>query len=365
MGWLFQVGKVMGLPTVIDLFAGAGGVSTGLKRAGYDVVAAVENDRFAARSFAANHPEVRLYQRDIRTLDPRDILRDVGIENGGIDVVTACPPCQGFSTLGKLQRDDARNDLVLDVWRFVRELRPAVVMLENVPGLAGDDRLTALLRRMRAVGYSAREWVVDANDFGVPQRRRRLIVIGVLDARKHAISLPMTLHELVPVRSGLTAGSVFQALEKIDLSRDPLHKPRNHTSAVRARIMAVPVGGTRFDLPIEHQLPCHRRMANRSASGAYGRIRLGEPAPTMTTRCASASCGAFVHPTEHRAISLREAAMIQTFPVNYKFAGHRADIERQIGNALPSALAESLGVGIGRLLEARGRSWSAQVEALR
>lgn len=135
---------------------------------------------------------------------------------------------------------------------------------------------------------------------------------------------------------------------------DPLDAHRKPTGQVLERIKAVPVNGTRFDLPPELQLACHKKLAGgkerRSASTAYGRLRLDEPAPTMTTRCTTPACGRFIHPTEHRGITLREAAILQTFPVTYQFSGHYGAIERQIGNAVPVQMAKALGFVVASVL---------------
>lgn len=337
--------------TAIDLFCGAGGVTTGLKLAGYEVVAAVESDDAAAASYSANHSDVTLKRDDIRAVDPDELREELGIKRGELDLLTACPPCQGFSTLGKGDQDDERNNLILTIWDFVKTFRPRAVILENVPGLARDSRLEDLLRKLRAVGYGANHWIVDAADFGVPQRRKRLIVIAALGRKK--FQFPVRLEDELPAdyTTTRTPASVFAVLPAAKQSSgDPLHVERRHSDSVKRRIETIPVGGNRFDLPEEHQLECHRRLKSRNATGPYGRIKLHQPAPTMTTRCTTASCGAFVHPTEHRSITLREAALLQSFPPKYEFRGKYDEIERQIGNALPAELGHGLGLVVSNLL---------------
>jgi len=329
------------VPTAVDLFAGAGGATTGLRQAGFRVTDAVELDEAAAASYALNHPAVRLQVRNIRDV-PEDTL------GGGVhvDLLKSCPPCQGFSTLQKGVVTDDRNDLVLDTFRFVRALRPKVVLLENVPGIARDWRFDRLTRQLRAAGYGVRHYLVNAEDFGVPQRRRRSILLAVRGRRSQ--DLPTSLEDTVSRESDCfqptTAGQVFKATSQLTSVQDPLHVARRSSPIVRKRIEAIPPGGTRFDLPDELVLDCHRRLLGRSAAGPYGRIRAGSAAPTMTTRCTTPSCGSFVHPTEHRGITLREAALIQTFPPDYGFKGHYYQIERQIGNAVPVRLAKALGI---------------------
>jgi DNA (cytosine-5)-methyltransferase 1 len=343
--------------TAVDLFAGAGGASEGLRRAGFRVLSAIENDPTASSTFRRNHPSSLLIDRDIRDVSPRGLLRRIGLRQGELGLINACPPCQGFSTLGRSDPEDPRNDLVIEVERFVKTMRPWAFVLENVPGLTADRRLSALARSAQELGYGSRAFVVDATEFGVPQHRRRLIMIGVRDSVD--TTFPTRLIEAVPAHLACqppNAGSVIALSGPIDGSADPLHRARMPSPTVRARLDAIPVGGGRFDLPAAHRLPCHERLRGHRATGSYGRIRADKPAPTLTTRCTTPACGRFVHPTEPRGISLREAALLQTFPVDYQFEGSYGDIERQIGNAVPVRMAEGIGHAILALLQRRGRS---------
>ena len=336
----------------IDLFAGAGGVTQGLKNAGYSVLAAVEKDDFAGRTYHKNHPEVDLRNYDIEDIDPEQFRRDLKLKKEELDLLTACPPCQGFSSLGKGDVDDVRNDLVLNVWGFVRSFRPKVVMIENVPGLESDNRLKTLSRKIRSAGYGLRTWKVQAVKFGVPQRRTRLILLAVRGVLSK--NLPVQLHESLPGHFDADEKSVrdaFALIDKLVLPEDPLHMPRVHSANVVERIKAIPIGGDRYDLPEHLQLECHKRLKKASsASGSYARLKYDEPAPTLTTRCITPSSGPFIHPEKHRGITLREAATLQTFPCDYQFIGYKQDIERQIGNALPVKLAEGLGYIVAEML---------------
>lgn len=335
--------------TAIDLFAGAGGATCGLKEAGYSILAAVEKDRSAAKTFSANHPEAKLLQRDIQEVDPKVLRVSLGLEVGELTLLKACPPCQGYSSLGTGDPQDERNELVHQVWRFARELMPKALTVENVPRLARDKRLALLVRRLRAVGYRARSFLADAVDFGVPQRRRRLIVVAVRSCE--ALSFPEALTTLLPesFRRTTSAGEALNEAGPVN-GVDPVHRHRNHTPKTLKRIQAVPIGGNRFDLPAEHWLACHERIEGRIACASYGRINRDEPAPTLTTRCTTPACGSFIHPTEHRGLTLREAALLQTFPSDYEFHGTYGDIEAQIGNALPVKMAEGLGRVVARLV---------------
>ena len=340
--------------TAIDLFAGAGGATQGLKQAGFRVLAAVENDRDAANTFASNHPEVQVWPRDICSVDPAAVRKRVGVSVRKLGLLTACPPCQSFSTLGRMDPRDARNDLISETERFAEEFLPAVILFENVPGVARDPRFALLCDRLGDIGYGdLRSYDVLASSFGVPQRRRRLIVLALRIDRSGF--LPDDLRSLLPLTFPVKApdaASIIDRAGPIEGTTDRLHRARTPTPLVLRRIQAIPPGGNRFDLPPELRLACHQRIQRRGAWAPYGRIRLQGPAPTMTTRCTTPSCGRFVHPTEHRGISLREAALLQTFPLEYQFDGSHESIERQIGNAVPVHLARALGLAARSSIEA-------------
>lgn len=343
-------------PTAVDLFAGAGGATQGLRDAGFDVAVAVECDLAAAASWRLNHLGYMLCE-DIRQVTSTAILAAAGLRPGELDLLKACPPCQGFSSLrGGAVADAKRNDLVIDTLRFVRQLQPRSVLLENVPGLQRDGRFPALMEGLRRLGYMLNNYIVEASELGVPQRRRRLVVIAV---RGSHLNLPEDLRELVPVakrRPRMTAGEALDALRSARLADDSWDIWRRSSAKVAERISAIPVGGGRFDLPTHLQLECHTRLVTkaggnlRSATGSYGRVKADEPAPTMTTRCTTVACGSFIHPSENRGLSLREAAAFQTFAPNYKWFGKYGEVERQIGNAVPVWMAEELGRAVLGLL---------------
>jgi DNA (cytosine-5)-methyltransferase 1 len=342
--------------TAVDLFAGAGGATTGLQQAGITVVAAIENDAQAAASYRANHPAVTLIEADIRTVDPLILRKQLGLRQGSLDLLKACPPCQGFSSLAKGEIDEGRNDLVLDIARFVAEFRPRAILLENVPGLRRDRRLADLLELLRKDGYKFCQQVIDATSLGVPQRRKRLIVLGLSRTVRKAVPQSLDVITAQEVRTKLqTVREVFDELRSNLDPGDPMNIHRKSSRQVQARIKAVPINGSRFDLPKRHQLPCHMKLSKRNATASYGRLRLDEPAPTMTTRCTTPACGSFIHPTENRGITLREAAALQTFPYDYRFVGSYQSIERQIGNAVPVRMAEVLGRVVRRLVDRRSR----------
>ena len=227
----------------LDLFAGAGGATQGLSDAGFRVLAAIEQNEDAAATLARNHPNTVVLATDIEEVCPKSLRSDLGLCPQDLTLLTACPPCQSFSTLGSGNADDPRNGLVAETWRFVREFRPAAVLIENVPGLASDMQWTASKRQLRAAGYRLSSWIVDAADFGVPQRRRRLIAVAV---RRHLVEFPDDLCDLVPpslISDTAHASDVIAQAGPIDGSEDEWHRARTPTSAVLERIRAIPPGG--------------------------------------------------------------------------------------------------------------------------
>jgi DNA (cytosine-5)-methyltransferase 1 len=341
-------------PTAIDLFAGAGGATAGLRAAGFDVRAAVEIDANAAESYGLNHPETAVIQDDIRLVSARRLLDAARLRRGQLTLLQACPPCQTWSSLGKGAPDDPRNALVSLVGTFVRDLRPAAFIVENVPGLRADIRLADFLKATAELGYVSRAYLVNASDFGVPQRRRRLIVLGT---RVRGVrELPPELAALLPPGFDRSPRTVRDAIGHMPEPGgiDKLHRYRRLSHIAQLRVDALPPGGRRTDLPEELRLTCHRSLGSRGATASYGRMWADEVAPTLTTRCTTPSCGPYVHPWENRGLSLREAALIQTFPEDYQFAGGYDAIERQIGNAIPVRLAEAAASAALVLLATRG-----------
>jgi DNA (cytosine-5)-methyltransferase 1 len=317
----------------IDLFCGAGGLTVGLEQAGFNVVGAVEIDRLGCDTYADNHPDVKLWRGDIRVIAGNDILDDLGLRIGELDLLAGCPPCQGFSTVRTLngRRDviEPRNDLIREYGRLVVELQPRAVLMENVPGLAQDQRMTDLVELLEDLGYCARDGyrVLNAADFGVPQSRRRLVLVAV---RGHSLAPAAPLPG--PRR---TVRQAIADLPRPGTSGDPLHDlPETRSERVKALIRQVPKdGGSRRDLAV--QLDCH--VDFDGFKDVYGRMRWDKPAPTITGGCHNPSKGRFLHPEHDRAITLREAALLQGFSPGYTFRLDRGKLAAalMIGNALP------------------------------
>lgn len=322
--------------TAIDLFCGAGGLTAGLKKAGFDVLAGVEFSLVAAETYKLNNRKARMYVNDICNLSPFGVMEDLKLQRGELDLLAGCPPCQGFSshrTRNKaISQTDKRNDLVFEFIRYVEVFLPKTVMLENVPALAKDWRIIEIQAKLRSLGYHIDEsfaQVKDAADFGVPQRRKRLLVkasrFGIIaEAKKN--------------KKKRTVLDAFSKLSAPGDNGDPLHEfPTARSEKVQKIISLVPKdGGSRTALPEIYWLECHRRRPD-SYRDVYGRMAWKDVAPTITSGCTNPSKGRFIHPEEDRAITLREAAVLQTFPISYKFSMSRGKgaVALMIGNALP------------------------------
>ena len=319
-------------PKAIDLFSGSGGLTIGLKQAGFSVIGAIELNSLAAETYRANHPSTRLWECDIRDLAVSAVSANLGLNKGELDLLAGCPPCQGFSTMRTLNgiREivDPRNDLIFEFLRFIKELKPKAVMMENVPGLARDYRFIQFCRELGDMGYAYDFRIFDAAAFGVPQRRTRIVLLGGTFG-------PISFAP--PDEKRYTVRNAIYPLPHVGESGDPLHDlAENRSKRIIEMIKRIPKdGGSRSSLGIDGQLKCHKKC--NGFKDVYGRMSWDKPAPTITGGCVNPSKGRFLHPEQDRAITLREAALLQTFPLDYYFSMRRGKMPAAelIGNALP------------------------------
>jgi len=341
---IHSVGKLI----AIDLFSGCGGLTLGLERAGFRVIGAVEIDPIAVETYRENHGCVVVWERDVSKLPVAEVMRKLKLRPGALDLLAGCPPCEGFSTLTTLNGrnivDDPRNDLVFQFMRFVRNLRPKAVMMENVPALAKNRRIKEVLKELNAMGYHCSTEILNAADYGVPQRRKRFILLA---GRRGNIPFAR------PARRGRTVREAIGTLSK-RFKRDALHNYREErTDKVKKVIRLIPKdGGSRLDLGAKKQLACHKR--SDGFRDVYGRMAWREVAPTITGGCFNPSKGRFLHPTKNRTITLREAALLQTFPKTYFFSLRRgrSHAAQMIGNALPPEFVRRQAVNVRKFLAA-------------
>jgi DNA (cytosine-5)-methyltransferase 1 len=337
--------------TAIDLFAGCGGLTLGLKNAGFRVLGSVEIDQRAASTYRSNHPEVCLHEGDVRSLDAQEFMEVVGLKAGELGLLAGCPPCQGFSRLRTKNRGvstkDRRNNLTAELLRFVKVFMPRSVMMENVPALAEHRSFKTLCGGLRSLGYHLKFDLRNARDFGVPQRRRRLILLAGL-----GFDVPFADRS----QKHLTVRDTIAKLPVPGKSRDPLHNlSEKRSPRILRMIRDIPKdGGSRGDLPDDRQLECHKRQ--NGFHDIYGRMAWDQVSPTITGGCFNPSKGRFLHPDQDRAITLREAALLQGFPRNYRFditAGKEATA-LMIGNALPPEFIRRHAVQIRIALQEAG-----------
>lgn len=314
----------------IDLFSGCGGLSEGLREAGFCIVAAFDNDADSVAAYRLNHPNTTVFHKDIREVDPEDVKKI--LKGKPLHLLAGCPPCQGFSSVRRLNRrrsvKDERNNLVLEYLRFVKALRPVTIMMENVPGLINYSLFKRVIRELDRMGYNPKVKVVGIQEYGVPQRRKRLVMAG---------SLLGELDTAKPTGEKITVRDVIGHIESVAETKDPVHRiVASHRLPVMRRIKATPKdGGSRSDVP-EFELECHKKNGV-GFNDVYGRLRWDDYSSTITGGCLNPSKGRFLHPEKNRNITAREAALLQTFPRNYKFPNtiSKTSISLLIGNALP------------------------------
>jgi DNA (cytosine-5)-methyltransferase 1 len=348
----------------IDLFAGAGGLSLGARRAGFDVSVAVEIDAWITPTYRKNHPRSVVIEKDIRDVAGVDLLKNT--PKGKVDLLMGCAPCQGFCSLTvKNRRRDPRNHLLKEMSRIIEETLPNAVLMENVPGLArrGRSLLSAFVRRLRNSGYEVRWGYVQMADYGVPQYRRRLVLLA---GRGFSIDLPIATHGR-DARTGLKPWrSVRQAIKRekppkrlsAAKSRRPAwHVVRDLRPETRARLRAAMPGSMRIELP-DNLLPeCHQEGYD-GFRNVYMRMGWDSPSPTITAGCTTPAKGRFGHPDRRRTtISVREAATLQTFPKSFRFETESLDIAcEMIGNAVPPLFAQRLATHVrAAILKYRGK----------
>lgn len=315
----------------IDLFSGCGGLSEGMVQAGFNSKVAIELDKYAVLTYRMNHPKVTVIEQDIRNVSTGEIIKELNGEP--LHLLAGCPPCQGFSSVRRLNRRqnarDERNDLILEYLRLVKELRPLTIMMENVPGLINYDLFKDVVKELDSIGYRPKVEIVNVKDYGVPQNRKRLIMVG---------SLLGEIDIAEGTREKVTVKDAIGKLEPIQETKDPLHKiTANHTPEVMERIRLTPKdGGSWKDLSEQYTLECHKKE-NVGFNDIYGRLRWNDYSATITGGCLNPSKGRFLHPEEDRVITAREAALLQSFPRRYKFPVNipKASLALLIGNALP------------------------------
>lgn len=329
---------------VFDFFSGCGGTSSGFQQAGLNIKMGLDIDTDSTETFKLNFPKAKVINSDIRNLQVSDISPIVGKRNNKI-LFTGCAPCQPFSKQNRhAHAGDDRITLLDEFGRFVKHWLPDYVFVENVPGMQKkankSETFKRFLKLLNDSGYFYDFQIVDSRWYGVPQKRTRLVLLASLSGE---IKLPEATHG-----PGLIG---FSTVKDWIYDLPPLqagsvdHQDDDHFAARLSdlnlqRIRSTPEGGGRESWPEHLLLDCHKGYAGHS--DVYGRMSWNKPAVGLTTRCTSYSNGRFGHPTQDRAISLREAACLQTFPRSFAFCGSRVSRARQVGNAVPPLMAKAV-----------------------
>lgn len=349
--------------TAVDLFSGVGGASLGLENADFDVRAAAELDD-TAREYYEKNLGLEPMPADLSETSFEEILDHFDLDSDEIDVVVGCPPCQNFSALRDTDpwdEDEPKDELLQAYLDLIEEAKAPVVIFENVPGILtsdGGQYVEYLRSRMAEIGYGFKLDVLNAADFGVPQRRKRTIGFGVLGADEEDVQLPEPTHahrdeaeekgleQWETVEDWIHPDEGLARLKRGEKdSDDEAHRARRHHDSTMDIIRAVPEdGGSRTEIEDDDLvLDCHKNLQNGASAGnVYGRMAWKKPAPTLTTRCTSPSCGRFLHPEQDRAITFREAARLMTFPDDFELPNKNGNAEQLIGNAVPPKFMEEL-----------------------
>jgi DNA (cytosine-5)-methyltransferase 1 len=354
--------------TFIDLFSGCGGLSCGLEMAGHRCILGVDADKEAIKSFAANHKDAAVYLGDIKQLKEKK-LHEL-LQGRKVDMVVGGPPCQGFSTVGRGAVDDERNQLFREFVRIVKVTQPKVILFENVTGLVAKKNqaiLKKIFEYFEKLGYNMDARVLSAEEFGVPEKRRRTIIMGVKDGE---CIFPTASHGVRAKKKALTVKEALKNLKARD------GRTYNHNVqlaqvkklADRERLKFIPAGrGIRYQEDEKEFLPkklwfgvnWDKLREKRFRQTRLQRLPLNEPSPTILTARTS-----YYHPVEPRFLTPREAAACQSFPNDFIFHGSQTAVFRQIGNAVPPLLARALGEVIKEINFRKGKSKKKEITNL-
>lgn len=330
---------------VVDLFCGIGGLSHGFVREGFDVVAGIDTDESCKYAFEANN-EAKFISKSVTDISGSELDSFFG---DNIKVLVGCAPCQPFSSYSfkDKEKKDGKWKLLYEFGRLIRETKPTIISMENVSQLLNFKKepvFDNFISDLKKMGYHISYEVVNCPDYGIPQNRKRLVLLGSKLGEIHLIPKTHNKGNYVNVKDAI--GFLPKIEDGIKNNEDPLHISRKLSPLNKTRIKSTPYGGGWKDWDEELMLECHKKSSGKSYPSVYGRMVWEKPSPTVTTHCIGYGNGRFGHPEQDRAISLREAALLQTFPMDYKFFNKENEnistvkIARQLGNAVPVKLGE-------------------------
>lgn len=338
---------------VIDLFCGIGGLSYGLKCQGMKILAGFDLDYTCQYAYETNTGG-KFYYRDVKTISGDEINKLYSQKKNVIKVLAGCAPCQPFSSYAfkNKNKDKDKYNLLYEFGRLVKEVHPDIVTMENVPAIASfklKSVLADFVEVLQNEGYNVKYKVVYCPDYGIPQTRKRLVLLASHLGNIDLISPTHKKENYVTVKDAIGHLPPLEAGQ--GCPTDALHRCRALSPLNLQRLKSTPYGGSWKDWPADLMLECHKKESGKSFGSVYGRMVWEEPSPTMTTLCTGIGNGRFGHPVQNRAISAREAALFQTFPITYKFFPNEHEVSltkasRYIGNAVPPKLGEVIAQSI-------------------
>lgn len=343
---------------VIDLFCGIGGLSYGLKCQGMKILAGFDLDYTCQYAYETNTGG-KFYYRDVKTISGDEINKLYSQKKNVIKVLAGCAPCQPFSSYAfkNKNKDKDKYNLLYEFGRLVKEVHPDIVTMENVPAIASfklKSVLADFVEVLQNEGYDIKYKVVYCPDYGIPQTRKRLVLLASRLGNIDLISPTHKKENYVTVKDAIGHLPPLEAGQ--GCPTDALHRCRALSPLNLQRLKSTPYGGSWKDWPADLMLECHKKESGKSFGSVYGRMVWEEPSPTMTTLCTGIGNGRFGHPVQNRAISAREAALFQTFPITYKFFPNEYEVSltkasRYIGNAVPPKLGEVIAQSIKNHIE--------------
>ena len=329
--------------SAVDLFCGVGGLTHGLQLSGINVAAGYDTDEHCRLPYEANN-QAQFINESVANLTAKQLTSQY--DGAKTRLLAGCAPCQPFSNYTQALPKDDRWGLLAHFSRLASELRPELITMENVPDLCRHEIFPEFIRTLTTLGYHVWHQVVYCPDYGVPQRRKRLVLLASLQGQVSLIPPTHKKNEYITLKD--TIGSLPRLQAGKTNKDDPLHRAASLTDINLKRIKASKPGGTWKDWPANLLAGCHKRESGKKYTSVYGRMRWNELSPTITTQFYNYGSGRYGHPTQARAMSLREAALLQSFPIDYQFTdiGEPFSITntaRMIGNAVPVLLGKAIG----------------------
>ncbi|MCO6488421.1 MAG: DNA cytosine methyltransferase [Phaeodactylibacter sp.] len=339
------------MTSAIDIFCGIGGLSYGLKKAGIQVKAGIDLDSSCSYPFTRNL-NADFISEDISKIDGNSLVKKYWFNVKETKILVGCAPCQPFSShTNKLKekKDNKKWNLLNEFKRLIDEIDPEIVSMENVPNLSNQTIFDEFVEFLKVKRYYVNHMNVYCPDYGVPQKRRRLVLLASKYGKVNLISSTHTPEEYISVKDAI--GNLPKVEGGEVCPNDPIHRTTKLTDKNVKRIKQSKPNGTWLDWDEELRLPCHNKKSGKTYLSVYGRMSWEEPSPTITTQFYNYGTGRFGHPSQDRALTIREAALLQTFPIDYILYEKEEDISLKklgthIGNAVPVRLGEVIGRSI-------------------